>query len=254
MIETLWNPSTWELVALLSFGIFVQSAAGFAAGLLIVPAMLWLGYSIPEAQTSLLVATIPQNIWGVVSFRDALEPRKIVLPGLTRLLFLPLGVLTLQWMESFSILTLRQIVGGMVLAATCATIFFNPTPRQQVPAFWAWLSFPLSGYLQGLVGMGGPAMVLWVQAHDWDTRRSRGFLFSMYLISVIPAIAVLVWFFGSRVIPPALIAAGAIPILLLVTWLGLRVGTALGTKRLRAVTLALLLLMGLAGLAAPWLS
>ncbi|MEP4680528.1 MAG: sulfite exporter TauE/SafE family protein, partial [Rhodopirellula bahusiensis] len=119
---------------------------------------------------------------------------------------------------------------------------------------WSYLVFPLSGFLQGLVGMGGPPMVLWVQAHDWDTRRMRGFLFSMYLISLAPGIAILVWFFGSRVIPPALIATAAIPILLMVTWVGLKVGTALGTQRLRRITMALLLLMGLAGLAAPWLS
>ncbi len=35
--------------------------------------------------------------------------------------------------------------------------------------------------------MGGPAMVMWVQAHDWDTKRIRGFfLYPMYLISIIP--------------------------------------------------------------------
>lgn len=231
----------------------MQSAAGFAAGLLIIPAMLWSGYSIPEAQTSLLVATIPQNIWGVYSFRDAIEPKRIVWPGLGRTLCLPLGVVTLRWLESFSVVTLRQIVGGMVLAATLATIFFKPSRQKSVPVFWAWLVFPLSGFVQGVVGMGGPPMVLWVQAHDWDTRQSRVFLFSMYLVSIVPAIGVLYFYFGDRIIPPAIVAAGSIPFLLLVTWAGLKVGTALGTERLRWATLGLLLLMGLAGLAAPWL-
>src|SRR6056297_1056188 len=59
----------WPLVLILCYGIFVQSAAGFAAGLLIVPSLLWFGYLIPESQTSLLVATIPQNLWGVWAFR-----------------------------------------------------------------------------------------------------------------------------------------------------------------------------------------
>ncbi|MCC9643489.1 TSUP family transporter [Rhodopirellula sp. JC740] len=252
--EVVSDPDTWKLVAVLSLGIFVQAAAGFAAGLLIVPLLLWAGYTIPEAQTSLLVATVPQNIWGVISFRDSLEGKRLIAPGAARLLFLPVGVLTLQWMESFSVMTLRQVVGAAVLLATIANLFFRPTPRKSVAAFWGFLAFPLSGFMQGLVGMGGPPMVLWVQAHDWDTRRSRGFLFSMYLISLAPGIAVLVWFFGARVIPPALIAGAAIPILLVVTWAGLRVGTALGTERLRRVTMALLLLMGLAGLAAPWLT
>lgn len=253
-LEILAQPSTWQLVSILCLGIFVQAAAGFAGGLVIVPLLLWAGYSIPEAQTSLLVATIPQNLWGVISFRDSLDKKRLVGPGAARLLFLPAGVLTLQWMESFSMVTLRQVVGAAVLMATLTTMLFRPRPRDQVDPIWGFLVFPLSGFLQGLVGMGGPPMVLWVQAHDWDTRRMRGFLFSMYLISLAPGIAVLIWFFGARVIPPALIAAAAIPVLLLVTWVGLQVGTALGAQRLRRITMALLLLMGVAGLAAPWLS
>jgi len=105
-----------------------------------------------------------------------------------------------------------------------------------------------------LVGMGGPAMVLWVQAHDWGTKRVRGFLFVMYLLSILPALVILYLFFGDRVIRPGLIAAALTPLLLLVTYAGLQFGTWLGRKRLRSVTLWLLLLMGLSGLAAPWLS
>ena len=83
-------------VLILCVGIFVQSAAGFAAGLLIVPALLFLGYPIPEAQTSLLVAMVPQNLWGIWSLRDSVSVREVSVPGITRVLFLPLGVFALQ--------------------------------------------------------------------------------------------------------------------------------------------------------------
>lgn len=245
-------PFVW-LVAVLSIGIFVQSAAGFAAGLLIIPAMLWGGFSIPEAQASLIVATIPQNTWGVWSFRDAAEPRRLIWPGAARLLFLPVGIASLTWLESFSVVTLRQMVGVMVLIATLVTIGVRPTPRQYVHPGWGWLAFPLSGFFQGLVGMGGPPMVLWVQAHDWDTRQSRVFLFAMYLISIIPALLVLFLFFGDRIVPVSLGTIAIIPWLLVVTWLGLKAGTALGQERLRRVTYGLLLLTGGAGIAAPWI-
>ena len=96
-------------------------------------------------------------------------------------------------------------------------------------------------------------MVLWVQCHDWDTKRSRGFLFTMYLISLGPAFICLGLYFGSRVLVPGLTAMLTIPLLLWLTSLGLKFGTRLGQERLRRLTLGLLLLMGLAGLAAPWL-
>ena len=76
----------------------------------------------------------------------------------------------------------------MLVVLTIATMAIRPRPRQNLHPIWAWIAFPLSGFLQGLVGMGGPAMVFWVQAHDWGTRKSRAFLFSMYLISIVPAL------------------------------------------------------------------
>ncbi len=242
------------LILILCAGIFVQSAAGFAAGLLIVPAMLWSGYSIPEAQTSLLVATIPQNAWGVWSLRDQLRPRSLLWPGFGRLVFLPVGVFVLHAMESFSVLTLRQVVGGVVLLMTLAIAWFHPKPASTIHPFWAWIAFPASGFLQGLVGMGGPAMVFWVQAHDWDTRRMRVFLFAMYLMSLAPALLILYRVFGDRIVVPGVTAMCLIPLLLLVTLVGLKFGTWLGQQRLRRVTIGLLLLMGFAGLAAPLLS
>ncbi len=239
---------------ILCVGIFVQSAAGFAAGLLIVPALLWCGYSIPAAQCSLLVATIPQNVWGVWAFRESISVQRVVWPGIGRISFLPLGMWTLQSMEMLETDTIRQIVGGVVLAVTVAIMVFRPEPCEKLSPIWGLLAFPISGFLQGLVGMGGPAMIFWTQAHDWGTRQVRAFLFAMYLVSIIPALGILYFFFGNRIIQPGLVTAALIPLLLLVTFFGLKFGTRLGRIRLRRVTLGLLLLMGLAGLAAPLFS
>ncbi|WP_235908642.1 sulfite exporter TauE/SafE family protein [Roseiconus nitratireducens] len=245
----------WLSIGLvLSLGIFVQSAAGFAAGLLTVPALLWMGYTIPEASAALLVATVPQNVFGVYSLRDSIDFRSLLWPGIGRLAFFPVGVLVLMAIEqAFPIVRIRQFVGVVVLGVTLATILYNPTPRTRLSPVWAWLAFPTSGFLQGLVGMGGPAMVFWVTAHDWSARRIRGFLFAMYLISLVPALVMLYLFFGQRVVAPAVLAAISIPMLLLATWLGLTFGNWLGRRRLRRITLGLLLLMGVVGLASPWM-
>lgn len=240
------------IAAILCLGIFVQSAAGFAGGMLIVPLLMGYGYSIPAAQVALLVATIPQNLYGVWSLRSDISAKQVAIPGLVRIAFFPLGILVLTQMESLPSETLRQIVGGFILAATLATIAIRPTPRPSIPPFWSWVTFPLSGIVQGMVGMGGPVMVFWVQAHDWNTGRSRGFLFAMYLISIGPALFVLWLAFGDRLNSPAIIATCSLPLLGIATHLGLKVGSWLGRERLRAVTLGLLLITGIVGLAAPW--
>jgi uncharacterized membrane protein YfcA len=251
MTETLTN--FLPIAAILCLGIFVQSAAGFAGGMLIVPLLMWQGYSIPAAQIALLIAVIPQNLYGVWSLRSDISVRQVAVPGLARIAFFPIGIWALAKMEMLPSETLRQIVGGFILAATLATIAIRPTPKASLHIAWSFLTFPLSGFVQGLVGMGGPIMVFWVNAHDWSTRQSRGFLFAMYLISIVPAIAVLWLAFGDRLISPAIVAVCSIPLLGLTTHLGLKVGSLLGRQRLRTLTLALLFLTGVAGLLAPWL-
>lgn len=246
--------SLFTLAMILGLGIFIQSAAGFAAGLFIVPVLLWAGYSIPEAQTSLLVATIPQNLWGVWQFRDHIERRELLFPAALRLVFLPIGMGCLVALEALPSVQLRQIVGGIVLGVTLALIVMKPTPRESLPVGWSWLAFSASGFLQGVCGMGGPAMVLWVQSHAWDTKKTRGFLFCMYLVSLLPALVSLWCFFGDRVLRPAQTAALLIPLLLVITSVGLRAGTWLGRERLKRLTLGLLVLMGLAGVFAPFIS
>ncbi|KAA1259785.1 Sulfite exporter TauE/SafE [Rubripirellula obstinata] len=241
------------IAVILCLGIFVQAAAGFAGGMLIVPLLMWFGYSIPAAQVALLIATIPQNLYGVWALRSDISVRQLAIPGLARVAFFPLGIWVLARMESLPSETLRQIVGGFILAATLATILIRPTPRPSIHPLWSWVTFPISGMVQGMVGMGGPVMVFWVQAHDWNTRQSRGFLFAMYLISIVPAILILWLAFGNRLLAPAVIATCSIPLLWIATHLGLKVGSWLGRKRLRIVTLGLLLMTGIAGLAAPWM-
>lgn len=248
------------LLALLPFtlilcaGIFVQAAAGFAGGLIIVPSLLWFGYSLPAAQCALLVATIPQNSWGVWSLRESIEWNEVAWPGFGRIAFLPVGVIGLQMLESLQVDTIRQVVGAVVLMVTLAIMVLRPKPREKLHPMWAMIAFPLSGFLQGLVGMGGPAMVFWVQAHDWGTKKARAFLFAMYLVSIFPAMGFLYAGFGNRIIRAGMVAAALIPLLLVVTFFGLRAGTMLGRERLRRVTLGLLLIIGVSGLLAPMLS
>jgi uncharacterized membrane protein YfcA len=239
----------------LSLGIFIQASSGFAAGLLTIPLLLLSGwFGIPEAQAALLVSTVPQNLYGVWSFRREISGRDLAGPGILRLLGLPVGALILYQVEGFPRQTLQQGVGAGVIVATLAILLLRPRPRHSVPAPYTVLAFFFSGLLQGLVGMGGPLMVFWVQAHDWGTRRSRGFLFSMYLISLLPAFLTLYLVFGDRVWKPMLLTSILVPWLWLVTWGGLRVGTWLGRERLRQVTLVLLLLLGLVAVLSPFLT
>lgn len=252
-----WAGFDWvhflPLAAVLCLGVFVQSAAGFGAGLLVVPLLLWAGYELPSAMAAMLVATVPQNLWGMWSFRSHIVWSSVAAPAITRIVFIPIGILSLQMLQIISPMLLRQIVGAVVLVATLAMLWLRVTPREKLPWGWSAIAFPLSGFMQGAVGMGGPAMVLWVQSHDWSTKRSRGFLFTIYTVAVIPAISGLYISFGQLIVPGCVSAVLAIPLLWPSTSLGLMAGSRLGRDRLRRVTFWLLIGVGVAGLLAPWI-
>lgn len=232
-------------------GIFTQAATGFAGGLVIMPLMLWAGHGIPEAQAALLTATIPQNLLGIFQFRRKLPGRDLLLPGALRLAFIPLGVAALYLMDSFPVERVRQLVGLVVVICVVLLLAFQPKPREKLHPAWTWLAFSVSGFFAGCTGTGGPFMVLWVQAHDWGTQRIRAFLFGMYLISIPPILGLLYWTFGNRITATCLNAMVLLPLLLCVTWVGLRVGSWLGRQRLRRITMGILLMIGALGVLAP---
>ena len=215
------------LILILCLGVFIQSAAGFAAGLTIIPALLWFGYSIPAAQCALLVASIPQNIWGVWSFRDSISAKDVTWPAVGRLVFFPAGIAVVYQLEMLDTQTIRQIVGGLLIVLTLSISWFRPKPKYHLHPIWAWIAFPLSGFMQGVVGMGGPATVFWVQAHDWGTRRSRGFLLRCISRAFYRSdhFGIGLW---ASVFKAGIISAFTIPLLLYITQLGLRAGTRLG--------------------------
>lgn len=238
----------------LCIGVFIQATTGFAAGLVILPLMLWAGHGIPEAQAAMLTATLPPNLWGVYQFRKTINPRGLVLPATLRFLALPVGVAVLYWVDDLPLVQIRQIVGAVVIACVTLLRVIRPEPRERLPVGWTYLAFLTSGFFAGLTGTGGPMIVLWVQAHDWSTERARAFLFVMYLLAIPVAFALLFMVFGDRILRATLSAVSLIPLLLLVSHFGLRFGTRLGRDRLRTITMMILLMIGVLGLLSPFLS
>jgi uncharacterized protein len=247
-----WSAWCW-LGLILAVGSFAQGAVGFAAGLFVVPILVASHWTLAEAQAILLLATLVQNVWGSYSLRSHIPPRTLWLPALLRIAWMPAGV-ALQWLlHGFGPTVVRQSVGAAVLLVTTAVIVVRPTPRPQLHPFWTYFACSLSGIFQGLCCMGGPALVLWVQAHDWTSQRSRGFLFTQYLLSLFPTLLLLAAVFGNEVWRAVAFASLHLPIILAATYAGIRAGDRLSTDRLRTITLLLLLLLGISQVIGPWI-
>ena len=232
---------------IISAGLFVQSAAGFAAGLIIIPLMGYAGYGIPEGQTVLLVATIPQNVLGVARFRKSIDFRDLAFPTALRFVGLPVGFAVLCFVDTLPLLQIRRLL-GMIIVMCVIILCWSKPKEQKVGIGWTVATFFTSGFFAGLTGTGGPMMVAWVQAHRWTTEKTRAFLFGMYLLYTGPALMLLWWKFGERMWAALWSVTVALPVLLLVSSVGLTWGSWLGRNRLRRLTLVLLCLIGLLGL------
>ena len=237
--------------AIVSVGVFIQSAAGFAAGLVIIPLMAYAGYGLPEGQAVMLVATVPQNLLGLYQFRKTINFRELALPATLRTFAFPLGLLGLYFVDGLPLTQVKQVMGAVILFCVGLLCLLKPNKSQQLHIGWTGLAFISSGFFAGLTGTGGPMMVLWVQAHHWSTERTRAFLFAMYLIYTGPALLILWWTFGNRVSEAVISVIVLAPVLLLFSNLGLRFGTWLGKARLRQLTMGLLCIIGLLGLLSP---
>ena len=100
----------------------------------------------------------------------------------------------------------------------------KPQPRPKLHAGWMILASSASGVLAGLVGMGGPAIVFWAMAHDWDTARSRCLLWTVFLFMVPWQLAVDCWLFGWEILESAALGIVYTPVVVLATLLGARLG------------------------------
>jgi uncharacterized protein len=249
-----FTPTQYALVSLILFASsVVQGAVGFASGLFGIPLLMLTGVSLPEAVALSLVAAAVQNCIAAWQLRHDIDFRGTLRPLVIRLATLPLGVLVLHAVGQGSKDVASQIVGFVVLGIVLAQHVWRVRPQPQLAPAWEWLAFGMGGFLLGLCGMGGPAMALWVLAHDWPMNRARAFL---YFISVtgIPAQAVLLWLaFGNAILQAMLLGLAVLPAVLVGLYAGLYLSRLIPDRVLRSLSLAVLLLIAASAIVMPYL-
>jgi hypothetical protein len=137
---------------------------------------------------------------------------------------------------------LRPVVGAVMLAATLSQCVSSPTQKKESSAGWMFGTFSLSGFLQGLCGMSGAPLVLWCYARPWSHDKVRALLFTVYLTSFLPQWLMLYGRFGSTIPKASLRSLAALPLVLLGTYLGLKLARRVPDHAIRRISYALLIL------------
>lgn len=232
----------------------VQATVGFAAALLGLPLLLWAGNDMIQAQVLLVTGMMPQHILGVWKLRHSIDWREVVWPASIRIAALPIGIAGLAVVVTWSADRVQQFVGVLILLALATQTLVGVQWRSARRPGWMILVFGGSGVLQGISGMSGPPVVLWVFAQRFTHDHARAFMFAMAITNFLPQVLLLWWKFGSPVLQAMGVALLALPLVLLSALLGLRLGSRLGSKWLRPATFAVLLWIGLSSLLRPWIA
>ncbi len=234
-------------------GCVLQTTVGFGLGLLAIPLILWSGVSLPDAIGVSLGVLLIQTLWSCYRHRADFSWRETLPITWWRLASLPAGVGVLGLLVEGGPARTKQAVGAAVLLALVLQGAFRVRPRAQLAWPWTAAAGLSSGFLAGLVGMGGPPLVLWVLAHDWPSRKARSFLWATMLLLVPPAVAVLVWRFGWGPLGSFGIGVACLPLIILGARLGHALGGRLSPARLRWAAFGVLTVIALTSLIGPWL-
>ena len=248
-----YSPAALLSLALIMFvaGV-VQAAVGFAGGLFAIPLFVLLGMELPQAVMIALIGSFIQSVMGAYQLRRELDPRATIRPALLRLVTMPLGVATLWQLNQLEATRVKQFIGVMLLAIVVSQRVWRVRPRAKLHPAWEYLALGLSGFMAGLCGMGGPAMILWVMAHDWTAKKSRAFMFFVFSAGMIPQGLMLWYQFGELVHAPAIVGTLGVFITMLGTQLGLQIGHGFSKSRLRAIVFTLLIFIALSAMLSPY--
>ena len=172
--------------------------------------------------------------------------------SIPRFLAVVVGVFLLRVIKQhWSHTQIRQMIGGCLLAIVAVQLWIRPRPRAHLSAGWTWLAGIVSGLMAGLIGMGGPAVVLWVVAHDWTSQKSRTLMWCAFSFMVPWQLAVAYHRFGLPVVKSAALGMAYIPIIVLATMIGTRLGNRMSQMRLRAIAYTILIGVGITSIASP---
>lgn len=231
---------------------FIQGAAGFSFGLLIIPLLVWADFSLAEASFITSINAFVLSSIMVYRLRKHVKWRFLGPTIFLRLVTLSIGILLLSKINNLDKTLIRQLLGALLLVIVIVQLSIKPKVKEKLHPAWWWLAFGSSGFFAGLVGFGGPPTVLWVMTQNWTNSETRAVLAALYW-SILPLqLALLLATFGQPLLFASRHAFGFVPIAVLGVFLGIVLGNRLAKDILRQLAYSILVVTAIISLLAPF--
>ena len=225
---------------ILCAGSLLQGMVGFGFGLFSVPLLVWAGAPLSVAVATMSICSFSQSLLGSFTLRRSIRWKEALWANGLRWLFMPLGIWILLHIDTLSRDQIKQIIGAVLLGVLLVRVCVKVAPREHIHPLWGWIAFSVSGILNGMVGMGGPPLVLWLMAHGWSNQEFRAFTQMVFTLGIPFQLAVLAWMSPSPILQDMGMAVFYIPFVLGAGFLGIRLGNLFSKDLLRRTALTLL--------------
>jgi uncharacterized membrane protein YfcA len=221
-------------VVIVGLGTLGQALFGFGGGLIIVPLVaLLLGI-----KTAVALALVVQLAMGILVF-PALKHVRWNLAWPVLLTMLPCTALGIWMYESFNEVILRIVLMVFIgLFLTNKLLFpnlrlFRPTP------IWAGVAGAFGGILQGVLGTGGPPLVMLLAEYDLEKHEFRALVMLLLFAANLLRFAL---FSSQGLFSPQVQSMGlySIPLVLLALFLGERLHSIISENTYRFSVYAIL--------------
>lgn len=231
----------------------VQAAVGFGLGMTSVPLLLWAGFTLPQSVSMVLGAALTQLVMGLYDNREHIDLAHSAPIVAVQTVAVPVGIGAMSVLAGLGKEPVQQAVGAAVLLALLFRHLAKPEPREHVPPWWGWTAGAATGFLAGMVGMGGPPMVFYALFFDWPKEKFRVFLWTKFVSMTPVQLVLLTWTFGSTVLVTFAVGLCALPIVYLAQWAAVRWTDGWSTAQLQTAVTLLLAFLGVSSLLRPLL-
>lgn len=227
----------------------IQSSVGFGYALFATPLLVWSSIPLQEVIVIIAIGTFIQSAAGVRNLRSHIPWKQALVATALRVVWLVVGLLVLKKLITLDLKYILFTVGSVICLLVVVQLIFKPKPGAKIHWIYTALAFSASGIFAGTLGMGGPPLVLWVMAHDWQSQKTRGFYFAtfltfipilIFLMSVLPG-------FGPLT-RPIITGLAFFPVIYAGSLIGLLIGNRMSKSRLYNLTCFFLIAMGISAM------
>lgn len=236
---------------ILAGGSAIQSAAGFGFGLFATTLMLFSGMPAEQAIPLTGAAAIMQLIAAAWHLRSDVQWGTVLRFSVIAIAMQPVGAWLLGQLSAMGPGVVLQVFGCVVFVAVIMQWAIRPAPHERLHPGWGVLAMSVAGLMQGLTGLSGPPVVLWVMAHDWSARRSRAMMFAIFVV-IAPTNLINYYIrFGAPALHGAVLGVLFIPAVFIGMMPGMWIGHHTPKHRLRQAAFVILLAVAVYAVAKP---